>query len=276
MSRHTYTQEQLRLAVAIGRLAGMEIENIHLLESRVQTERLAAAGETVAYLSHYIRNILQGMQGGADVIEHGLKADSLDAARSGWTLIRHNLDRILMLTMNMLTFGKEREPRIEMVRLHRVIADVVALAQSRADEKAVMILVDLEDMPPVPVDPDGIHQVINNILLNAIQAAPKQTGHVSVSVRLEPDDGEVVVSIGDNGPGIEPEMREKIFDPFDSSKGHGGTGLGLAAARKIMSELGGRIELQSTVGEGTVFRVHLPLERRDLPDSDDTHGPDGA
>jgi len=69
MSRHTYTQEQLRLVVAVGRLAGMAIENLRLQESRVQTERLAAAGETVAYLSHHIRNILQGMQGGADVVE---------------------------------------------------------------------------------------------------------------------------------------------------------------------------------------------------------------
>jgi signal transduction histidine kinase len=274
MSRHTYTQEQLRLAVAIGRLVGMEIENMHLLESRVQTERLAAAGEAVAYLSHYIRNILQGMQSGADVMEHGLKVESLEAARSGWALIRHNLDRILMLTMNMLTFSKEREPRIEMVRLDRIIEDVVKLAQHRADEKAVMILVDNEDMPPIPVDPDGIHQVLNNILLNAIQAAPKEGGRVNVALHLYPDDGEVVISIRDNGPGIDPEMQERIFAPFDSSKGHGGTGLGLAAARKIVTELNGRIEFESAVGQGTVFRVHLPLERKGQPDSEDTHGPE--
>lgn len=274
MSRHTYNQEQLRLAVAIGRLAGMAIENMRLLESRVRTERLAAAGETVAYLSHYIRNILQGMQGGADVVEHGFKSDSLETAKSGWTLIRHNLDRILVLTMNMLTFSKERKPRIEMVQLGAIIDDVVALVQHRADEKSVMILTDLEDMPPVPVDPDGIHQVVNNILLNAIEAAPREGGRINIVTSYRADEEQVVISIGDNGLGIEPDMQNRIFDPFDSSKGHGGTGLGLAAAKKIVGELGGTIALDSVVGEGTVFHIKLPIKRYDLPDSDDTHGPD--
>ncbi len=275
MSRHTYTQEQLRLAVAIGRLVGMDIENIRLLESRVRTERLAAAGETVAYLSHYIRNILQGMQGGADVVEHGLKVDSLETTRSGWTLIRNNLERILILTMNMLTFSKEREPRFEMIQLRGVIEDVVALAQQRADDKSTMILVDAEDIPPVPTDPDGVHQILNNILLNAIEAAPKEGGRVNITATFHAEEGEAVISIGDNGQGIEPVMRDKIFAPFDSSKGHGGTGLGLAAARKIVTELNGRIDLESVVGEGTVFNIRLPIERKDQPDSDDTHGPAG-
>lgn len=275
MSRHTYTQEQLRLAVAIGRLVGMDIENIRLLESRVRTERLAAAGETVAYLSHYIRNILQGMQGGADVVEHGLKVDSLETTRSGWTLIRNNLERILVLTMNMLTFSKERKPRFEMIQLRGIIEDVVALAHQRADDKSIMILVDADDMPPIPTDPEGVHQIVNNILLNAIEAAPKKGGRVNITAAFHAEEGEAVISIGDNGQGIEPAMREKIFDPFDSSKGHGGTGLGLAAARKIVTELNGKIDLESVVGEGTVFNIRLPIERKDQPDSDDTHGPAG-
>jgi len=273
MSRHTYTQEQLRLAVAIGRLAGMAIENMRLLESRVRTERLAAAGETVAYLSHYIRNILQGMQGGADVVEQGIKKRSLDMMESGWMLIRRNLDRILMLTVNMLTFSKERKPRIEMSQLRKTIEDVVALVQNRADEKSVMILTDLQDMPPVPLDPDGIHQVINNIVLNAIEAASDHNGRVNIATSYLVEEGLVVVSIGDNGPGIEPDKRDEIFDAFHSSKGHGGTGLGLAAAKKIVQELKGEINLESVVGEGTTFHVKLPVEHDFLADSDDTHGP---
>lgn len=273
MSHHTYTQEQLRLAVSIGRLAGMAIENMRLLDSRVKNERLAAAGETVAYLSHYIRNILQGMQGGAEVVELGLKKSSLETAESGWAMVRRNLDRIFVLTVNMLTFSKERQPRIEMGQLNKVVEDVLALVQNRADEKSVMILADLEEMPSVPLDPDGIHQVANNILLNAIEAAPDKGGRINVSTSYRLDAGFAMLTIGDNGPGIAPEDRTKIFDAFHSSKGQSGTGLGLAAAKKIVDELQGTIEVESVVGEGTTFRVKLPIQRTHITDSDKTQSP---
>ena len=273
MSHHTYTQEQLRLAVAIGRLAGMAIENQRLFESRVQTERLAAAGEAVAYLSHHIRNILQGMQGGAEVVELGIKRQTMDTVKSGWALVRRNLDRIYVLAMNMLTFSKERQPRIETAQLNKVVEDVIALVQSRADEHSVMLLTDLEEMPAIPLDPDGMHQVAHNIILNAIEAAPPKGGRVNISTRYQPKDARVTLSIGDNGPGIPPEERDRIFDAFHSSKGHGGTGLGLAAAKKIVGELNGLIEVESVVGEGTTFHVKLPAVHVRLADSDKTHGP---
>ncbi len=273
MTHHTYTQEQLRLAVAIGRLAGMAIENQRLLESRVKTERLAAAGEAVAYLSHHIRNILQGMQGGAEVVELGMKREMFENIRSGWALVRRNLDRIYILALNMLTFSKERQPRIEMAQLNRIVEDVIALAQGRADENGVMILTDLEEMPAIPLDPDGMQQVAHNIVLNAIEAAPRQGGRVNIATRYFAKEARASLSIGDNGPGIPPEDRERIFDPFHSSKGHGGTGLGLAAAKKIVTELDGTIEVDSTVGEGTTFHVKLPAVHVRLADSDKTHGP---
>jgi len=273
MSHHTYTQEQLRLAVSIGRLAGMAIENMRLLESRVQTERLAAAGETVAYLSHYIRNILQGMQGGAEVVELALKKDSLRAAESGWALVRRNLDRIFVLTMNMLTFSKERQPRIEMGQLNKIVEEVLSLVQNRADERSVMILSDLEEMPSVPLDSEGIHQVVNNIVLNAIEAAPEKGGRINISTSYRLDAGCAALSIGDNGPGIAAEDLGRIFEAFHSSKGQAGTGLGLAAAKKIVAELNGTIEVDSVLGEGTTFHVKLPITRDPLADSDKTQGP---
>jgi signal transduction histidine kinase len=314
MSRHTYTQEQLRLVVAIGRLVGMAIDNLRLQESRLQTERLAAAGETVAYLSHHIRNILQGMQGGADVVELGLRraaaiaseahgpesgsngqaivgshdglatvaappvpVTALSAAvrsvESGWTLIRRNLDRILVLTMNMLTFSKDRQPRIELAQVNKIVEDVIGLVQGRADEHRVMLLAELEEMPAIPFDPDGMHQVVHNIILNAIEACAPDTGRVNISTRYQPASARVTLSIGDNGPGIPPEHRERIFHAFQSSKGQGGTGLGLAAAKKIVAELNGQIDVDSTPGEGTTFHIRLPAVHVRLADADKTHAP---
>jgi len=274
MSHHTYTQEQLRLAVAIGRLAGIAIENKHFQDSRVKTERLAAAGETVAYLSHHIRNILQGMQGGADVIEIAIKRQSLETVESGWSLVRKNLDRIYLLALNMLTFSKDRQANIENIQLNAVIEDVLALIQTRADEKGVMLLTDLEEMPAIPLDPNGMHQVIQNVANNAIEAAPDVAGRVNIVTRYHANAATVELAIGDNGPGIPDEDRNRVFDAFHSSKGQGGTGLGLAAAKKIVSELGGEITIDSKPDEGTTFRITLPAVHVRITDSDKTHGPD--
>lgn len=273
MSHHTYTQEQLRLAVAIGRLAGMAIENARLQQSRMRTERLAATGETVAYLSHHIRNILQGLQSGAEVIELGLKREALDTVSGGWDIVRRNVDRTIFLTMNMLTFSREREPKIENVQLNKIVQDVLDLTQRAADERKVVLLADLGEIPAVPLDAEGMHQVVHNIVLNALDAVPESEGRVNVRTSYDLPSGRVAVSITDNGPGIAPEKLEHVFEAFHSSKGHGGTGLGLAAARKVVEELKGVIEIESTVGEGTTFHVRLPAIHVRLADSDDTHGP---
>ena len=276
MSHHTYTQEQLRLLVAIGRLTGMAIENWRLMESRMRTERLAAAGEAVAYLSHHIRNILQGMQGGVDVLELGMRRRTIEAVESGWSLVRRNLDRILNLTLNMLTFSKDRQPRIESTQLNRIVEDAISLVQTRADDKSAMILSELEEIPAVPMDPDGMHQVAQNILLNAIDAVRPKDGRVNVRTSYSADKHEVCLSIGDNGPGIAPDDLEHVFDAFHSTKGQGGTGLGLAAAKKIVTELEGQIDVETAPGEGTTFHVRLPTVHVRLADSDKTHGPGRA
>lgn len=259
MSRHTYTREQLRLVVAVGRLTGMAIENAQLLENRMRTARLAAVGETVAFLSHHIRNILQGMQGGAEVVELGFRKRNLETAEGGWVLVRRNLDRTLHLAMNMLTFSKDRQPRIEPGDLNRVVEEAIALVLHRAQEKNVSILSQLGTFPHVPMDADGMHQVVQNLLVNAIEAVPHKSGEIRVRTFWDVARDEVFIEVTDNGPGIPVSERSRIFDVFQSSKGHGGTGLGLAAANKIITELSGRIEVDCPPLGGTTFRVAIPM-----------------
>jgi len=272
MSRHTYTEEQLRSLVAVGRLAGMAMENQRFLDSRMRTARLAAAGETVAYLSHHIRNILQGLQGGAEVVELGFKRGNLETASSGWTLVRRNLDRIYQLAMNMLTFSKERDPCIKPAPLNEIIDDVLALSRTRAEEKGVSLRIELGELPDVPMDAEGIHQMAHNIVLNAVEAAPRDGGIVSVRTFHDAGAGRIVLSIADNGPGIPESERERIFTVFHSSKGQGGTGLGLAAAKKIVDELRGEIRIESAVGHGTTFHILLWTGDRHSADQDRTRG----
>ncbi|HQL53150.1 MAG TPA: ATP-binding protein [Phycisphaerae bacterium] len=274
VTRHTYNENELRLITAIGYQTGLAIENARLVQSHLQRERLAAAGETVAYLSHYIKNILQGMRSGAEVVERGLERRDLATATQGWRIVERNLDRSYHLMLNMLAFSKEREPRFEMLQVNRIVEEVVALVQKQADAKRVVLLADLDEhAPPIPVDYDGVHQVILNIVTNAIDAVEREKGIINVRTRYHAEQNLVLLSVADNGPGVPAEIRTRIFEAFQSTKGHGGTGLGLAVARKIVQELGGTLELIDPPDGGAEFRIGLPAVRATESSSGDTQEP---
>jgi two-component system NtrC family sensor kinase len=274
VTRHTYNEHELRLITAIGYQTGLAIENARLVQSHLQRERLAAAGEAVAYLSHYIKNLLQGVRSGADVLGRGLERQDFGQATEGWRIVDRNLDRSYNLMLNMLAFSKDREPRLEMLQLNRVVDDAVALVQKQADAAKVVVLADLDDtVPPFPLDYDGIHQVILNLLTNAVDAVPRADGLVNVRTRYDVAGKQVILSVADNGPGVPADKRSAIFEPFLSTKGHGGTGLGLAVARKIVGELGGSIKLISPREGGAVFEVTLPTVLTVPASPGDTHGP---
>lgn len=274
VSRHTYNENELKLITAIGYQTGLAIENARLVQSHLQRERLAAAGEAVAYLSHYIKNILQGMRSGADVVQRGLDRRSLETTRQGWGIVERNLDKSYNLMLNMLAFSKTREPRFEMLQVNKIVEDVVELVQRQADDGQVVLLTDLEDtLPPVPVDYDGLHQVILNLITNAIDAVKDDGGVINVRTSYDSGRRAVMLAVADNGPGVPPDQRARIFEPFHSTKGHGGTGLGLAVARKIVNEMGGVISLISPDDGGAEFRVWLPVSRAEAISAGDTHGP---
>ncbi|MEE8169242.1 MAG: ATP-binding protein, partial [Phycisphaerae bacterium] len=273
VSKQTYTDAQLRLVTAIGRMTGLAVEDAQLVAERMKTERLAATGETVAALSHHIKNILQGLRSGADVVEMGLSRQQIGTIDKGWQIVQRNLDKIFSLTMNMLAFSKTREPRLEMAQLNTTVGDSVNLVQRRADDKAILLLTDFEDnLPPIPMDVDGIHQVVMNLVSNAIDAVAKSTGAVNVKTRFDQAAQQALIIVADNGPGIPKEKLGRVLEPFYSTKGQGGTGLGLAVARKIVTEHHGRIEVQSEPDAGTIFTVRLPV-RHHTSASDATHGP---
>lgn len=258
---HTYTEEQLRLMSAIGQMTGLAIQNARLVQQQMQTARLAATGETVAYLSHYIKNILQGIQSGADLVDIGLARPDVETVGKGWEIVNRNLDRILGLTTNMLAFSKQREPNLRQTNFNKIVQDALSLVEKKAHEHKVTLKVQLEEsLPPIPVDADGMHQVALNIINNAIDAVTPAEGVVTVATRFNTETGIADLIISDNGPGIEHDQIEEIFEPFKSTKGHGGTGLGLAVARKIVREHHGRIVVDSRIGEGTAFVVRLPVQ----------------
>jgi two-component system, NtrC family, sensor kinase len=208
------------------------------------------------------------------VVELGLRKDNMKVVRSGWEIVSRNLERIHGLTTNMLAYSKQRKPELEMTSLPKLLDEVVALVQGQFDGKNAALITDWDpDMPPVPLDPGGVHQAVLNLLNNGLDAVEPESGAVSLRCEYEAAVPQIRLQVTDNGRGIEPERLGGIFEPFQSTKGQRGTGLGLVVTKKIAEEHGGSISVESSPTQGTTFTVLLPVVAGPLPASGDTHGP---
>lgn len=243
VANFTFTEDQLRALSAIGVATGLAMGNMEMLSEHLRRERLATIGQTVASLSHSIKNIIQGVRGGADVVELGIKKENLKVVKGGWDIVHRNLDRFFYLATNMLAFSKQHTPDFEETNLNRLIEECVELMAPAAERKEVPIIADLDDnTPALQLDPNGIHQVIVNLLSNALDAVEQSSGVITIKTRYNAPAETVAIEINDNGPGVPDEILDQLFQPFLSTKGMKGTGLGLAVSRKLVEEHAGTIE----------------------------------
>ena len=271
---YTYSVEQLRLLTAIGLQAGLALQNAKLFRQGLQAERMAAIGETTAALSHSIKNILQALRGGANVVEMGMKREDMNQLRKGWEVVDRNLGRIYNLTLNLLAFSKPRKPQRAPVQPRVLIQECLELLAPLATARGVMAVADVAaDQPAVPLDPDGLHQVLMNLLTNALEAIDEDEGGlIRVVCRYIGDQKKTVIQVIDNGRGIHPNMVPHLFELFHSTKGNRGTGLGLPVAKKIVEEHGGTVDVRSKPGEGTTFTIDLPAFSEQIEDPSHTYG----
>ncbi len=257
-----FSEEHLKLMVAIGHQAALAIEDTSYYSAMLQAERLAAMGQTIATLSHHVKNILQGIRGGSYLIEEGLKGEDNDVIRRGWRIVEKNQERIGNLVMDMLTFSKDREPELAAGDLNETIGDVVELMKSRADEAGVrLIWQPRAELPPLLFDAELLHRAILNVVTNAIDACEKrEAAAVEVSIEWSPGERLLHIVVADNGEGIAEDDLKRIFAVFESKKGSRGTGLGLPVSQKILREHGGDIRALSTPGAGSRFYLELPVQ----------------
>src|SRR5262249_7908314 len=165
-----FTEDHLKLASAIGHQAALAVEETRYHHALVQAERLAAVGQTIAALSHHIKNILQGLKTGSELVEGGLKDSDDKLLRAGWNIVQKNQGKIYDLVWDMLTYSKEREPTIKEVDLNDVVRDVLELVQGRAKDLGIRLKVKLNDLPAVQADREGIHRALLNVVGNALDA----------------------------------------------------------------------------------------------------------
>jgi signal transduction histidine kinase len=238
----------------------------------LQAERLAAIGQTIAALSHHIKNILQSLRSGTEILKMGIASKDATLLAQGWKLAEKGQGKIYDLVMDMLSYSKDREPVVEPTDLNALVREVAELIQPRADELGIKLEVSLDDdLPMVPVDPEGIHRALLNVVGNALDAVEeRKSPQVTLGSRRDPEDNWVRLLVLDNGVGIAAQQVNDIFKPFVSTKGARGTGLGLAVSRKILREHGGDIIVQSQPGKGSKFILRLPMKSPLVGDSAST------
>lgn len=267
-----FNEDHLKLAIAIAHQAALAVEDTRYHEAMVQAERLAAIGQAVAALSHHIKNILQGLKSGSEILKLGLEDKDDALLQQGWKIVEKNQGKIYDLVMDMLGYSKEREPAIEVTDLNAIVRDVLELQASRAREIGVRIDSNLAaDLAPVPVDPEGFHRALLNIVVNALDALEgRAKSRITVETSIEADGEWVQCVVEDNGPGISAGRLEEVFKPFVSDKGARGTGLGLAVSRKVLREHGGDITITSERGKGCRFTLRLPTKSPLTPEPGQT------
>ncbi len=272
-----FTEDHLALAIAIAHQAALAVEETRYHHAMVQAERLAAIGQTIAALSHHIKNILQGLRSGSEILKMGLHEKNDALVQQGWRIAEKNQGKIYNLVMDMLSYSKEREPAVEPTDVNQVVRDVVELMEGRAHDLGVELDVSMEEgLPIISIDPEGIHRALLNIVGNALDAVEgRPNPKLTVGSRHSPGEEWVRLIVVDNGTGIEPAKLNDIFKPFVSTKGAKGTGLGLAVSRKILREHGGDITVQSQVGSGSKFTLRLPVKSpfSGDPNSTNAEGP---
>lgn len=266
------SQEELReWGRTLEQKVAKRTQELHVAEAEAaRGEKLASVGLLAAGIAHELNNPLTGILTFSSLIRKNLPDGSADA--EDLDLVIRETKRCAAIIKRLLDFAREKTPEKKFTDINQLVLDTARLIERPANLRDIEISMDLDpDLPPVWADADQMTQVIMNMLVNA-QHAIEEKGSITVRSRraqkapgAEPGAQPVAMvelSIIDTGCGIPQKNLKRIFDPFFTSKEVGkGTGLGLSVSHGIVSAHGGMIEVESEVGEGTTFRVFLPLER---------------
>ena len=244
-----------------------DLTRVEQLEERERLrDRLAALGEMAAAIAHEVKNPLAGIEVMAGILKRQL-SESQDAQSILGDIIKE-AKMANAIVLEVLEFVRPIRLQVERVSLADVVRDAISMAESHVPRGDVRVAVTLPpDLVPIQGDPHQLRQLFTNLLTNAFEALAGR-GAVSILATALPEDeppagGEgagpmVQVEIVDDGPGVPPDVLERIFSPFFTTKPQG-SGLGLAIVRKIVDAHDGRIDVSAKVGAGTQFRVTLPV-----------------
>ncbi len=226
------------------------------------TERLAAVGEFAAGLAHEVKNPLAGIKVSIEVLANDLPLEPED--KEIFARIINEVNRIETLLKSLLNYARPPKPEVTLLNLQQLLEKTIITSQYSLKStssgpgavKSIKFITEFNsEIPDITADPGQLQQVFLNLILNAIDAIREQ-GKIFIKTDLKADGG-VQITISDSGRGIEPDIRENIFNPFFTTKPKG-TGLGLAICKRLIEQQGGSIEMDSGLEKGTAFTIILP------------------
>ena len=236
----------------------------NITQLKKDRKELVTLGQSIALLSHGIKNILEGLQGGAYIVDEGFKDSDIKMAQKGWNIVNKNIFDIADVVQNILYSSKDRPLKYERISPGQLARDSLALFH----EKAARLNIELkpqinESIPDVRLDIASIRRMLNNLIWNALEAClnddKKKKHFVSVKTDIL-DNDHFIFEISDNGVGMDQDTQRNIYEEFFSTKGSSGTGLGLAVVEKVVNRHGGQIEVTSTLGKGTTFKLIFKIK----------------
>ncbi|MFH1241386.1 MAG: ATP-binding protein [Pseudomonadota bacterium] len=259
--------------VFIRRLRDADTKMDELHAQLMQSDKLAALGKMGASVAHEINNplvvIIQKIGWLEDLLAEEEFQDSknLEEYRTTIKKIDHHLERIRKVVHNMLGYARRMEPHLENVDINETLNQTIDLLENYARINNIEIQTDLAlDLPIIASDRSQLQQVFLNLISNSIDAVGKDG---LIEIRSERTNSYLAVTVRDDGPGIPPDKQKKVFEPFYTTKeANKGTGLGLWVSYNIIEKMGGKITMKSVVGEGTTFRVEIPIvlpEGKEMP-----------
>jgi signal transduction histidine kinase len=259
----------------LARQASIALDNALLhMRTREQARKMEEQAEKLeqamsersrffASMSHELRTPINAVIGYNQLLQMGSFGEITEAQSKAVESVGRSAQHLLELITDVLDISKieagKLEVMLEPVDLRLLVKDTVTSVQLQAEQKGLTIAMDLPDTPPLETDAARVRQILLNLLSNAV----KFTSEGEVSIRLREGETEYMLAVRDTGPGIAPEDMDRVFEEFEqthSGRARGGTGLGLAISRRLAHLLGGRLALDSTVGEGTTFTLFLPRE----------------
>lgn len=249
--------------------ANSEVEAViemgtNITQIKKSQKELTTLGQSIALLSHGIKNILEGLQGGAYVVDEAFSEGDIQLAKKGWGIVNKNIFDITDVVQNILYSSKNRPLQYEMVSAGQLVQDSVQLFRAKAASMNIQLEAQINAaLPDVRLDAAGIRRMLHNLIWNALEACHNDTdkNHHMVTLNTDYFDGNhIMFEIADNGIGMDETTQRNMLEEFFSTKGAGGTGLGLAVVEKVVNKHGGRIEINSAPGIGTRFKIIFEIK----------------
>ncbi|MCG8616473.1 MAG: ATP-binding protein [Desulfobacterales bacterium] len=231
-----------------------------LEQEKIEAERMAIVGQTVAGLAHGIKNLINALDGGIYFLKSGISRGDISRVHKGIETLTRNIERIRAFTMAFLNYARFRSVSPALCKPADIITEVLESFTAAAREKGISLVFE-QDMPnqTAALDYEKIHECLTNLVGNAVDAFSEVEDDRDrlILVKLYEEEGAIFIEVTDNGCGIDDTHRKQLFNKFFTTKGLKGTGLGLLMTQKIVQEHGGKISVISKKGEGSTFMIRF-------------------